>query len=60
MVSALAFMGVVALSSCRKDYDCVLSDGTVVDTCNSCKSSGVTKAAFDSACALSGGTVQVQ
>ena len=60
MFSALAVIGIIALSSCKKDYECVLSDGTVIDTCNNCKSNGVIKAAFDSSCAFSGGTVQVK
>mgnify|MGYP006893297377 CR=1 FL=1 len=59
-VAAFAVLGVVALSSCKKDYECVSSDGIVYDTCTNCKSSGVVKAAFDSSCALYGGTVQTK
>ena len=60
MFSGLTLIGIIALSSCRKDYECVLSDGTVYDTCNDCKSSGVEKSLFDSSCAVVGGTVQVK
>ena len=60
MLSGLMVVGIIALSSCRKDYDCVLSDGTIYDTCYNCKSNGVVKAAFDSSCAVAGGTVQVK
>jgi hypothetical protein len=58
-VAAFAVLGVVALSSCRKDYECV-SNGVVVDTCTNCKSNGVIKAAFDSNCDYYGGTVQTK
>lgn len=59
-IGVFTVLGVAALSSCRKNYNCVLSDGTVVSTCTKCKKSGVVKAAFDSDCSLSGGTVQEQ
>lgn len=58
-IAAFAVLGVVALSSCRKDYECV-SNGVVIDTCSNCKSSGVIKASFDSSCAFNGGTVQTK
>ena len=60
MTAAFALLGVVALSSCRKDYECVSSSGDVYDTCTNCKSKGVVKAAFDSNCAFVGGTVQTK
>jgi len=59
-MSAFAVLGVIALSSCKKDYECVASDGTVISTCTDCKSSGLIKSSFDSSCSLSGGTVQVK
>ena len=59
-VAAFAVLGVVALSSCRKDYECVSSNGTVIDACNNCKNKGIIKASFDSNCAYYGGTVQTK
>lgn len=59
-VSAFALLGVVALSSCKKDYECVTSDGTVISECNDCKSSGLIKESFDASCSLSGGSVQTK
>ena len=58
-VSGFLFLGVIALSSCRKDYVCIV-DGQVVDQCTNCRSNGLVKAAFDSSCSLDGGTVQVK
>ena len=58
--SALSMFCIVALSSCRKDYECVSNNGSVYDTCNNCRSRGVVKIAFDSNCAYYGGTVQVK
>ena len=59
-VAAFAVLGVVALSSCRKDYECV-SDGYVVDTCTNCRSNGIIKASFDSNCTnYYDGTVRVK
>ena len=52
--SAFAVLGVVALSSCKKDYECKVGD-TVVSECNDCK--GTTKTAFDTSCSLVAGTV---
>ena len=60
LTGAFAVIGIVALSSCRKDYECVSSSGVVYDTCSNCKSKGVIKAAFDSNCAIVGGTVQTK
>lgn len=57
-VSAFALFGVVALSSCKKSYECVDSAGTVISTCTDCK--GLTKDLFDTSCAASGGTVQTK
>lgn len=59
-LGAFAVFGIVALSSCRKDYDCVLSDGTVYTSCLKCKSNGVVYASFESTCNSVGGTVQKQ
>ena len=56
LFSAFAVLGVVALSSCKKSYNCVDSSGTVLSECNDCK--GLTKTAFDSSCSLIGGTVE--
>ena len=56
-VAAIAVLGVVALASCKKDYKCTV-DGVVVSECNSCGKT--TKTAFDSSCALSGGTVSTK
>ena len=58
MFSALAVIGVIALSSCKKSYDCVDSSGTVLSTCDNCK--GLEMDSFDLSCALLGGTVQAQ
>ena len=60
LAGTFAVLGMIAISSCKKNYDCVLADGTVVSTCTDCKSSGLIKTSFDSSCALSGGTVQAQ
>lgn len=57
-VSAFALLGVVALSSCKKSYECVDSDGDVISECNDCK--GLTKESFDTSCSLAGGTVQAK
>lgn len=51
---AFAVLGVVALSSCKKDYECKY-DGAVISECNDCK--GATKTSFDTSCSLLGGTV---
>ena len=53
-----AIFGVLAMASCKKSYECVDSSGTVISTCEDCK--GLTKDAFDSSCALAGGTVQAK
>ena len=54
LVGAFATFGVLALSSCKKDYKCVYN-GTTISECTGC--SKTQKTAFDSACTLSGGTV---
>ncbi|MDX2359916.1 MAG: hypothetical protein QNK23_03850 [Crocinitomicaceae bacterium] len=59
-LGVLGILGVIALSSCRKDYECVDSAGYVYSECIDCKSSGLIKTSFDSSCALYGGTVQVK
>ncbi|GEM_PF-3996672 len=56
-VSAFAILGVAALSSCKKDYECTV-DGTVVSECNGCGSTE--KSAFDTSCSLLGGTVSTK
>ena len=58
--TAFTVLGIIALSSCRKDYECVSNEGYVYDTCYNCRSNGVVKAAFDSNCAYYEGTVQVK
>ncbi len=54
---AFAVLGVVALSSCKKDYECKV-DSTVVSECNDC--TGSQKSAFDTSCSLLGGTVSTK
>ena len=54
-VAAFAVLGMVALSSCKKDYDCIV-DGVSVSECIDCK--GDQKDAFDLVCALVGGSVE--
>ncbi len=56
-VAAIAVLGVVALASCKKDYECKV-DGVVISECNGCGST--TKSAFDTSCSLSGGTVSAK
>jgi len=53
-VAAFAVLGMVALSSCKKDYTCI-SNGTEVGTCISCNKAA--KTSFESQCAILGGTV---
>ncbi len=53
-LSVFAVVGVAALSSCKKDYECKV-DGTVISECIDCN--GSQKTAFDSSCSLVGGTV---
>ena len=53
-VAAIAVLGVVALASCKKDYKCTV-DGETYMECTGCNKTQ--KAAFESSCALSGGTV---
>lgn len=59
-LSLIALFGIIAFSSCRKDYQCVAEDGTVLNHCNNCRSRGVVKIAFDTDCSFSGGTVQTK
>ena len=54
-VAAFAVLGMVALSSCKKDYECIVN-GESVDTCSDCK--GIEKDLFDTSCAFSGGSVE--
>ena len=54
-VAAFAVLGMVALSSCKKDYDCIV-DGASISECTDCK--GLEKDTFDAFCALAGGTVE--
>ena len=56
-VAAFAVLGVVALASCKKDYVCTYTSGGAEYTneCTGCNSSQ--KAAFETSCDLSGGTV---
>ena len=56
-VSAFALFGVLALSSCKKDYECTYG-GTVISECNGC--SGSEKSAFETSCSLVGGTVSTK
>ncbi len=57
-VAAFAVLGVLALSSCKKDYVCnYVVGGVTVSSgeCNSCTKSQ--KDAFELSCNLGGGTV---
>lgn len=54
-VAAFAVLGMVALSSCKKDYECVV-DGVALAECIDCK--GDDKDAFDAICSLIGGSVE--
>lgn len=60
LIAVVGLIGVSAFSSCRKDYECIDSDGDVISTCTNCRSNGVIKASFDSSCSLDGGTVVVK
>ena len=54
-VAAFAVLGMVALSSCKKDYECKNSSGTVMGTCTKCNKAS--KTTFESQCSSLGGTV---
>ncbi|MGY8926736.1 MAG: hypothetical protein ACKVJC_05525 [Flavobacteriales bacterium] len=56
-VAAFAVLGMVALSSCKKDYDCIV-DGAAIEglECIDCK--GSEKDAFEVLCTLVGGSVE--
>lgn len=57
LAGSFAVLGIVALSSCKKDYVCKYTSGGVEYTneCTGCSSSQ--KSAFETSCSLSGGTV---
>ncbi len=56
-VAAMAVLGVVALASCKKDYECKVA-GVTVSECAGCDSDD--KSAFETACGLVGGTVSTK
>ena len=56
-VAAFAVLGMLALSSCKKDYVCT-ADGVVISECTNCGKT--TKSAFDTTCSLAGATVSVK
>ena len=57
-VAALVVLGVVALSSCKKDYECNYTSNGATYTSGEClKCSKSQKAAFETSCNLYGGTV---
>ncbi len=54
-VAAFAVFGMIALSSCKKDYDCVDSNGNVMLQCVKCNKAA--KASFTTSCSIYGGSV---
>ena len=54
-VAAFAVLGMIALSSCKKDYNCVDSNGNVIGTCLKCNKAA--KATFTTTCSSASGTV---
>ena len=54
-VAAFAVLGMVALSSCKKDYECVDSEGNVMLNCVKCNKSS--KASFTISCSILEGSV---
>jgi len=54
-VATFAVLGMVALSSCKKDYECVDYDGDVMLECINCNKSS--KLSFTTSCSILGGTV---
>mgnify|MGYP006112012285 CR=1 FL=1 len=54
-VAAFAVLGMVALSSCKKDYECIV-DGVAYGECIDCK--GAEKDAFELSCSILGGSVE--
>ena len=57
LAGSFAVLGIVALSSCKKDYVCKYTSNGIEYTseCVDCTSSQ--KSAFETSCSLSGGTV---
>lgn len=57
LAGAFAIVGISALTSCKKDYECKVGS-LVVSECNACGSTE--KTAFDTSCSLVGGTVSTK
>lgn len=55
LAGAFAVLGIITLSSCRKDYSCINTNGDETSICIGCNETQ--KSTFESSCNLSGGTV---
>lgn len=54
LAGAFAIIGISALTSCKKDYECKVG-GVTYSECNACGSTE--KSAFETSCSLIGGSV---